>query len=473
MKQILILADGLNAERFLERIGKKRIGENHYTVVSPQSLPEAIGKQANIDLHLFDPTSHVKLARLMHALRIDSVFILMQHDDEARACWDNVRAVDGQVEIVLLDMWGAFSVMDDSATHVLDAPQLIANRLYDHLPNVPVVAQNVGLAQGEIMEVLVPYGSSFAYRHIGSIAQVKWRIVAVYRDGKQILPTGATMIRPQDTLLILGKPQVLENIYHRIRKDEGRFPEPFGRHLYLVLDLNRENDEALMRMSEAIHLLERLEEARLYVRLINPGDFKLIEALRTYESERLELLVRYGDHKPLSTIMDDLTGKDIGLILMGPELFGHDGMPEEMLGQKKLVLLFGDTPLYGAERLSVLMGDEAEMEAISSTLFYAAETLELKPCLCYFDPEGNFETGKRVEEHYNTLAQIFQTTIQIEEKSVNPLRQIEKMDHLLHVVPFTSAVYRDDLFKIFSTHISDYLLDSTRHPKLLIPAEEA
>ncbi len=474
MQNILILADGHYAERFLARIAKRRVGKNHYVVVTPRPLESMETFASEYELHLFDPTSALKLSKLLYTHTFDSVFILMNSDEEVRACWDNVRAASESIEIILLDQWGAFSVLEESATHVVDAAQLIANRLYDHLPNVPVVAQNVGLAQGEIMEVMVPYGSPFAYRHVGSIAQVKWRIAAVYREGRQILPTHATMIRPQDTLLILGKPAVLENVYRRISQNAARFPEPFGRHLYLILDLDKETEVAEGRLQESIHLLERLEDNRLYVRLIRPGDFALIESLRAYEKnhERIEVVVEYEDRPVPEIILEDVTRYDVGLVMMDDALFGCKGVAEEMQAHKKLVLLFGDTPLYGITRLVVMMSEDAEMESISSTLFYAAETLELKPCLCQYDPEGDFEAHRRVVEHYEMLAKIFQYPIKVEQKVRNPIRALEEMEQVLQVVPFTPRLYREDLFRIFSTRLSDYLLETTRHPKLLIPAEE-
>jgi len=221
MQNILILADGINAERFIERIAQKRIGENYYTVVAPREIVYDTRHASNLELRQFDPTSLTKLRAIFKPEHFSLVFIVMDTDEEARASWDNVRQLDAKIPIVLLDRWGSFSVLHESATHVVDEAQLVASRLFDHLPNVPVVAQNVGLAQGEIMEVLVSYGSSFAYRHIGSIPQNKWKIAAIYREQKLILPTNATMIRPQDTLLIIGKPQVLLNIYHRISKKEA------------------------------------------------------------------------------------------------------------------------------------------------------------------------------------------------------------------------------------------------------------
>ncbi len=471
MQNILILADGISAERFIERIVQKRVGENHYIVVSPRPMEHTLRHASNLERHTFDPTSRTKLAKLLHAHELSVAFIIMDNDAEARACLDNIRGEDTRLQIVLLDRWGSFSVLHESAVHVVDEAQLVASRLFDHLPNVPVVAQNVGLAQGEIMEVLVPYGSSFAYRHVGSIAQVKWRIAAIYRDHKQILPTHATMIRPQDTLLILGKPQVLNNIYHRISKKEGRFPEPFGRNLYLVLDLRRDEEHAVEHLKESIHLLDRIEEGRLIVRLLHPGDFTLLETLRNYESERIDVHVTYAEEDTAAILHDDGVRFDVGLLLMSRALFADRAVADMMLAQRKLVLLFGDSPLYSVDRSVVLMSDPTEMEAISSTLFYASEALDLKPCLCHYSPDGDFETHRMVVEHYETLSRIFQYPITIEEKMVNPIRALESMDHVLQVLPFTEALQEKDLFKIFSTRISDYLLDSVRHPKLLIPAE--
>jgi hypothetical protein len=471
MQNILILADSLPAEEFIKRIGQKRVGDNHYCVVMPHAREEKKRQLPHLDVRFFDPTSTVKLRTLMQGQDFSVVFILLEQDEEGQACLEIVRSVDPGMQVVLLNHGSDVSTITERATHIVDTPSIIASRLYDQLPNVPLIAQNVGLSQGEIMEVLVPYGSSFAYRHVGSIAQVKWRIAVVYREGKQILPTHATMIRPQDTLLIIGKPQVLNNIYHRISKKEGRFPEPFGRYLYLILDLRTEGHNALEHLKESIHLLDRVDEGKLFVRLLNPSDFVVLDAIREYDNERISIHVVYGKDTVSEVILSDVMAFDIGMVLMTPQLFSDKEVVDEMLAQKKLVLLFGDSPLCNMKRSVVLATDEEEMESISSTLFYASETLDLKPCLCNYDPEGDFESKKMIVEHYETLARIFQYPVTIEEKVANPIRTLESMESILHIVPFTQALQEEDLFRIFSTHISDYLLDSTRHPKLLVPVE--
>jgi len=85
------------------------------------------------------------------------------------ASYNNIRKLSRQVNIVLFDKWNL--EIEDQNLIKLDANEILANRLIDFLPNIPIVAQNVGLGIGEIMEVLVPFGSSYVYRHIGSIEQ--------------------------------------------------------------------------------------------------------------------------------------------------------------------------------------------------------------------------------------------------------------------------------------------------------------
>ncbi len=472
MQNILILADGREAEYFIQRVEQKRIADNRYTLVMPTPSADQKGIPSHIAMHHFDPTSYPKLRRLLHEEAFHMIFIVMQAAEEGHACLEIVRSVTPRMPVVFLDPTGQMEAHDDSATHFVSSPELIAGRLYDQLPNVPLVAQYVGLGQGEIMEVLVPYGSSFAYRHVGSIAQVKWRIAALYRKQKLILPTTATMIRPQDTLLIIGKPQVLTNLYYRIGQKEGRFPEPFGRDLYLMLDPSLEGEMVLMHLKEAIYLQRQTGGVHLHVRVIHPGDFVQLEAIRSEESETVHIQVSYGDTPPETILIDDMIGHDIGMVMMAPVLFGDTAIAEELLGRKKLVYLFGETSADRVERAVVLMGSEAEMESISSTLFYASETWGLDPYLCWYDPEGDFADRQRVIEHYETLARIFESPITIDRQPLNPIRALESMEPVLHIVPFTASLLERDWFAFFATRLNRHLLDSPRHPKLLIPAEE-
>jgi len=471
MKNILILADGSIAKHFIEWVERKRVAENHYYIgyYNEETLPEKVGK--NITLLKADPTSFSKLDKIMTEVRYALVFVVMQEIDDARYTLANLHLIDDKARIVLVDQWERANLgeMTENIT-VLHVDALIAAHLYDHLPNVPVVAQNVGLGQGEVMEVLVPFGSTYAFRHVGSILQRKWKIAAIYRNDKQIIPNNATMIRPNDTLLILGKPIVLNGVYKMINKRIGLFPEPFGRDLFLILDLRFDHDQALLYLKESLYLLEKLEEKRLFVRIFYPNDFQLIEKLKAYESDTVVVSICYDEEEVKSLIEYDIQQYDIGLILNSMERFEADGLKEMLYALRKVVYLFGDDLLYNIREGVVLMENEKEkMESISSSAFDISESLDLKLSLCDFDPEGDFESKKIIIEHYETLTHIFNMDIHIEQEIANPVRALAGMENILQIAPFEKALNTHSFLKLFSMRVEDFLLTTKKHPKLLVP----
>lgn len=470
MKKILILADGKVAERFIERINQKRIGDNHYIVVGSGELKLPQKVLVTLESVTMDPTSYSKIRNLFRSHDFTMVFILLDTLEETGESLKNIRRVDEKIYVVLLDRWNGFSKLRQSSTHVIDSLDMLANRIYDFLPGVPVVAKSIGLGEGEIMEVLIPFGSTFAYRHVGSIAQVKWKIAAIYRNRKLILPTNATMIRPQDTLLIVGKPQVLDNIFKRIHNREGMFPEPFGRNLYLYLDMQNDEERAVDYLKEASYLCERLEERKLYVRIFNPGDFEILNTIRDMQNHFIDVEIVYDEPNGREILNESIHETDAGLVFISQSSLSEE-IFEELYDNNKLVYLFGEEPLYEIERSVILMMGEEEMEALSSTSFYISETLELELCLCNFDPDGDFKSKKRIVEHYETLSHIFHYPVKIEERRVNPLRAVREMKHILQISPMSRKMKKRSLFSIFSMKIEDHLLDYDSHPKLFIPIE--
>ncbi len=470
MKNILILADGPTARNFLEWVNKTRIADNQYQVVCYKEgvFPEKMSHTT--PLYHTDPTSYSKLLALMSETKFMMVFIVMEEKDDALYSLKNVRQIDPKIRIVLLDKWDELYENTDNTT-LINEQQLMASHLYDHLPNVPVVAQNVGLGEGEIMEILVPFGSSYSYRHAGSIAQRKWKIAAIYRNKKQIIPTSATMIYPNDTLLVIGKPRVLEGIYKSINRRIGLFPEPFGRNLYLILDLTHDKNKALIYLKESIYLMDQLEKKLLFVRIINPSDFDLIKILKEEEREDVIIHICYDTIGIMTLIEYDIQQFDIGLLLNSIDTFEKLNLVKEIFELKKLVYLFGDKSLSSIKESVVLVTDEAEMESISSTAIDFSESLGLILHLCDFDPEGDFKSKKKIIEHYETLAQIFNYEVVIDQESVNPVRKLHSLHNIIQISAFNRQMKKKSIFNFISTKVQDYLLTLEKYPKILVPVE--
>ncbi|WP_373030893.1 COG3400 family protein [Sulfurovum sp.] len=406
----------------------------------------------------------------MDATKFSNLFIVMEDIEDAKYALKNVALINTKMRIALVNQWDDNEIgKDQENITIVHTDQLIAAHLYDQLPNVPLVAQNVGLGQGEIMEVHVPFGSSYAYRHIGTIVQNQWKIAALYRDEQQILPTNSTMIRPNDTLLILGKPIVLNGVYKTINKRIGLFPEPFGKNIYLILDLRHDHKDALLYLKQSIYLVEKLEDKDLYVRVLYPNDFKLIEELKTLESEHVTISISYDNENVKSSVENDIHEFNVGLVMNSIPTFEAGGLKDTIYDLKKLVFLFGDKLLYNIKRSVVLMSEKEKMESISSTAFDISETLGLGLTLGDFDPEGDFESKKMIIEHYETLTHIFNMEMKIEQKIANPIRELSNMEDILQIAPFEKSLNTDSIRKLISNRIQDFILTTNRHPKLLVP----
>lgn len=115
------------------------------------------------------------------------------------------------------------------------------------------------------------------------------------------------------------------------------------------------------------------------------------------------------------------------------------------------------------------MSEEQKMESISTTAFDIAQSMELDLMLADYDPEGDFETKKQTIEHYETLTQIFNMEIEIEQRIANPIRELSAMQDILQIAPFEYQDNRFSWLNIISTKVQDFILTSTRHPKLLVP----
>ena len=470
MKNILILASGSIAKHFIDWVNKNRVAGNQYhvTCYKAGTTPPKMGK--NITLIDADPTSFLKLKRIMDETAFSNIFIVMEDKEDVEYVLKNIALINDKLRIVLVNQWDDPEVgKNQNNITLVHSDGLIAAHLYDQLPNVPLVAQNVGLGKGEIMEVHVPFGSAYAYRHIGTIVQRQWKIAALYRDEKQILPNNTTMIRPNDTLLILGKPIVLNGVYRTINKRVGLFPEPFGKNVYLILDLRHDQKGALLYLKESIYLVNKLEGKSLYIRILYPNNFELIDELKTLESESVSLSICYKNEDVKSLIEHDIYEHNIGLIMSSISTFESDDLKETLYDLKKLVFLFGDNLLYNIKRSIVLMSQNEKMESIASTAFDISETLGLALTLADFDPEGEFESKKMIIEHYETLTDIFGIELNVEQKVANPIRELANMDDVVQIAPFEKRLNTYNYRKLISSKVQDFLLTTKKHPKLLVP----
>ena len=321
MKNVLILASGAMAKHFVKWVGTSRIDTNQYYITcSHKEFEESNPTVDNIKYIEVDPTSYMRVKNIMEDKNFVTIFIVMEDRQEAEYAYKNIRMITARSLIVFVSKWHDINFDDDNLS-ILNINEIVASILYEKLPNVPIIAKNIGLGKGEIMEILVPFGSSFAYKHVGTMGHRKWKIVAIYRKRKQIFVNNATMVYPNDRLIVIGNPLVLEEVYKKVNLRQGAFPEPFGKNLYLLIDLKQKKEDILIQVNEAIYLSNQLKKTRLYIRLINVYDFEIISELRSLETDNIHVMVTYMNSKNFHDIDFDISKYEIGVFMLDRACF--------------------------------------------------------------------------------------------------------------------------------------------------------
>ena len=467
---ILIVAQGQVAQTFINKIVHQEYQGYRFSILTTSQL--GIEQNQFVQFVKFDPTSLYRLRKFTFHKKFKSIFILLENMDEAKIIYNNIRSFDQKIRIIILDRDGTFKKdFSDSYVKIIDSVNILANRLYDHLPNVPVVAQNVGLHEGEIMEVVVPFSSPFAFRHISTIAQVKWKIAAIYRDNKLLLPSNATMIRPRDMLLIVGKPQILQSVFKRIRSQNSVLPEPFGKNFYLYLDIQNDSKRAIEYIQEAIYFLSKFENKSLVIRVTRPNDLKIVEQIKAYERDNVTIYFTFEEINE-GILSDDIYKNEIGLIMLSFDSLKQNSCSKTLYAYKKLIYLFGETKISDVKEATVVYNNKKTIEEISSVAFYISEALNLKLSLRIYEPEGKFEQSNFAIEHFETLSHVHNIKVETYKYPKNPIKAVKRLKNILLVIPFSQHIDFDSFMVYFQRDIDSLLIRTNSHPKLLIPIIE-
>ncbi len=154
MKKILIISDSEIGRQFIERVIDTYTSDNIYYIVQPKAVEYENANPARFKFYEFDPTSFQKISNLLKMEFVQAI-ITMDNITDVEYTIKNIRTMKKQLRLIVLDHWG-FENRDPSILYVKQN-EIMASRMIDYLPNIPVTAKNVGLGQGEIMEVLVPF----------------------------------------------------------------------------------------------------------------------------------------------------------------------------------------------------------------------------------------------------------------------------------------------------------------------------
>jgi len=467
MKKILIISDGDAGEHFIQRITETYTSENIYYVVQIKAKEYEDINPARFKFYEFDPTSFYKLSNLLK-MEFVQVFIAMDNLLDVEVTIKNIRQIKKQLRIIVLNQWNMTN--EDANVVLVNANEILASRLLDYLPNVPVIAQNVGIGEGEIMEVLVPFGSSFVYRHVGVIEQKNWRIVAIYRNRKLLMPSRRRMIQPNDLLVLVGDPAVLKSVYRAIKRELGQFPEPFGSNLYLYIDMNIVKHSSIKELVRRAVFVHTKFKNNLIIKIINPSDLDIIWYIKGFRSDSIVIDINYSLQDLDNSFEDDMKFYHIGLVMVSKEIFANDIMRNRLYEVHVPVLKIANRSFSGVKDSAIILSDNRDFEKISATIFDISEQMGFNINLYNYMNEHQ-EEKEQVIEHYYNLSTIFSKSIKVIKESDNPIKTLQQKENFIQILPFTFKLTKNRIFSLLSTDSEKLYHKLDNYHQIFIPVQ--
>jgi Trk K+ transport system NAD-binding subunit len=187
--------------------------------------------------------------------------------------------------------------------NIFDASVIDILNLIEHKSRI---VHGIGIGRHEIRDVEVHPHSKLADKPICSLSSLKWRVGLIYRAGQIIVPSGETLLRARDRVIILGDPAALNTVAELLSFRFQNFPLEYGTGIAALctgLEPDSFYDEvaylrSACRMGQVAWLLDkRLPAARIErirraaaavgdpydVQLITPSDLPDVTAPRKAE----------------------------------------------------------------------------------------------------------------------------------------------------------------------------------------------
>ena len=305
------------------------------------------------------------------------------------------------------------------------------------------VATNIGLGQGEIMEVEVLPNSSVIGCRLADLHPRRWLVGAVYRDGRLIVPHGDTRLQPGDRVVIVGDPEILPLIATHIGAGESKFPLHYGSKLGMVgTDLK---DDALDELRFLVNHTEAPGLQILHREKELPRS--LVDKLEARQmSYSAETIAEAND----SQLASAASARDVGILAVDPRplsfwhAIGIGRSPTIELISKTLSPVLLPRGTYPYLKVLICLAElpfdlEAARLAVDLVRMINAE-LHL---VTVQQPELVAGTQLRSEleekcEAIEALARMYQVTIKKHVVTGNPIREIVKLsgDYGLVVLPY-------------------------------------
>ena len=469
MKNVLIILDGKIAKYLIKRMVDLNNSLNQYDIVYTDDSILQENIPSNFTFYKFDPTSFSKLQFILNKVLYQDALVVLATKEDTLAVVHNIRLKYKDLSFTIYDQWD-LDIQDENIQYYR-GNDILSNGLVEQLPNIPVFAQNIGLRQGEIMEIKVPFGSTYAYRYIGSIGQKDWKIVSLYRNQKLMNIKPSLIIKPNDVIVVIGKPDVLIQVYSAISKSSTQFPMPFGKNIYLYIDMFIQTQSEIMGAIKDVKILhQRMKNSLLIVKITRPNTVDLLNQIKfeLQSAKNIKIDMDYHNLGINYILKEDKLKFDIGMIVLTNSLLEYKDIIKNIIALKIPIFKVGSENISSLKNSLVLLNDNKLYEQIAPILFDISIQLKITPKILNIDPIGDTNRENLVS-HLNNLSKIFsQNIINIKEES-NPIKRLNQEHNILQILPLRDEMFKKRRFKFFTLDSDLLSFDNDKFNKILIP----
>jgi len=473
MKNILVILDGIVSKKLLSRMVESNVVNNMYDVVYMDDSILCDEKPENFTFYKFDPTSFSKLHTVLSKVSHTEVLIVLSNKDEILSVIKNIRTYKKNLQITIYNNWD-ISISDDPYVNNYNGIEVLANGLLEKLPNIPIVAQNIGLRQGEIMELRIPFGSSYAYRYIGSIEQKNWKIFGLYRNDKLHNIKPSLVLKPNDIILMIGNPDVLMQVYATITKTQGLFPRPFGENFYLYFDLYLQDDKEVINCAKETRDLHRkMKNDKLIVKITRPTNNQVLKQIYAIfkKLNNVEIELDYHNLGFNKILGEDIKKYNVGMLIISHTLLQFKEATRKILELKIPLYKLGIEPISKVTQTVVLLNEASHYEQISPLVFDISNQLKNKVTIYDADPIEDKQSDEIIE-HFENLGKIFNTSVTTIRNNKNPISELLAQKNIIQILPLRDDMFETRYLKFFSTDSDLLSYDINRYNQIIIPIIE-
>jgi Trk K+ transport system NAD-binding subunit len=329
-----------------------------------------------------------------------------------------------------------------------------ASLAFNRLCSTHIHAVDLGLGEGEIMQITILEGSPAVERPLRLLRPRRWLVAAVYRDNELVVPHGSSVLLPGDRVLLVGDPDVLKSVGTYLRGGEAVFPIQYGPHIGLVgSDGTREEAQHLAAVTQADVVVD-VPPAIVDPRKVSQEEISSVLATRSIGclvlgSRKIEALARVGLTRSVR--------KRLMLAAQVPILVSRGSHP-----YKRVLMAIG-----GAEREKAIAGIAIDIARQSGASLTALTVLPPSLARGVAELEPMRDKLKRV----GAIAKLYGLQVEEREDEGNPIAVIRK-----HAADFDLLVIGHSSTRrntVFTPDISLFLLHDAPCSTLFVPWNQA